>query len=405
MIRFIGGKPGGSKSLYAMVNLVEELRRTNRFIVTNVAVEMIPWVDGGGVARKGLREGVLAKYGEDYDCERRVVLLDDEQVHRFYAVRPRLKETGDVEVITIPPSPDGRFRFSAGVEGLSGCAYFIDEAHEFFAARDWAKTGKEVLSWASQQRRAGDDAWFLTQVIGNVEKQLRGVSQECYWMTNHRLARLGMFRQPDMLSYKLFSSTPPTGNEAPLAKGRVQCDRQFIYGTYNTAKGVGVAGRQADIGVRAKGLHWSWIIGFIALASVGVMAANKGVQFGIRKGLSISVPKASGGEAAATKPNQFGLQNLMPMAPIRPPAQPVIVPTPPTPDPKSHARPPAWVVAMTTSEEPGRPGRGSIGLIMSNGFQVHGTNWQRIEQGWLVDGHIYPTQPYDSDAPEKAKKL
>lgn len=389
MIRFIGGKPGGSKSLYAMVRMIEELRSTNRFIVTNVAVEMLPWIDGGGVARKGLRGGCISKYGEDFDCNRRVIFLEDEQVKRFYAYRPRMKETGEVEVMCIPPITtgpmEGRFRFTTGQDGLSGCAYFIDEAHEFFSSREWQKTGKEVLSWASQQRRAGDDAWFLTQVIGNVEKQLRGVSQECYWMVNHRLLSLGFFRQPDILTYKLYGSTPPVPTETPLARGRVQCDRQFIYGTYNTAKGVGVAGRQADIGVRAKGLHWSWVLVFIALVSGGAIFANKALQGGIRKAIGIApeyaqnaiAPVATNSPISQPAPPQLVSKLLppMPSVPLPPIASQVAVSPPTVPVP--------WVRAHTTSSN-------RISLLMSDGEVVTGTNWQKVYRGWAVEGRFYP---------------
>jgi len=220
MIRFISGKPGAGKTLYAVLRLVDELRMTNRAVVTNMAIELHPWVDGGGVPRLGLLQSLQKEFGSTFDAEDRLYLLSDEQVKRFYAWRPEVDD-GVIRFRELPldgPQRQARFKLTKGVPGV---AYFIDEAHEFFASRDWQETGKETLSWASQQRRAGDDAWLLTQVVGNVEKQLRGVSQECVWLVNHRLQSLAMFRQPDMLSYRVFSSTPPAPSEHWLTAGKV----------------------------------------------------------------------------------------------------------------------------------------------------------------------------------------
>jgi len=395
VIRFVGGKPGGGKTLFAATKLVEELRTTTRFIVTNGAIEMHPWVDGGGVARKGLKRSMQDKFGDDFDCERRVVLVEDEAVPRFYSIRPPLDlEHDEVVIQTRGKHEDNRFRLK--VEGaksqVGGVCYIIDEAHEFFASRDWMKTGKELLSWASQQRRAGDDAWLLTQVIENVEKQLRGVSQECYWLVNHRLLRAMMFRQPDMISYKLYAKTPPGTNESYLAKGRLSVDRDFIYGIYNTAKGVGVSGRQADIGVRAKGLHWTWLIAFAAALVLGVIAFREGVVMGIGKLTQIPGPKTPTvtNTPASTNRHSLVMQLAAQLgATVGPGATSVPVKWV-APEVVSKKLEP-YVVSVTTARIPGGAAVGA--LLFNDGTSVRATNITEVWKGYAADGRFYSSVP------------
>jgi len=392
VIRFVGGKPGGGKTLFAVSNLVEELRNTTRFIVTNCAIEMEPWVDGAGEPRKGLKRSMEDTYGSDFDCEKRIILIDDSQVYRFYAVRPVEDAEGNVEVKIIPPSEDNRFRLrvEGGKVNVSGCAYFIDEAHEFFASRDWQKTGKELLSWASQQRRAGDDAWFLTQVIENVEKQLRGVSQECYWLVNHRLLRAMMFRQPDMLTYKLYAKTPPGTNESYLAKSKVTIDREFIYGVYNTAKGVGVSGRQADIGVRAKGLHWSWLFAFAGVLVLAVIAFRQGAVLGIGKLTQIEGVKkpfvSNAPPSAASLHSMLSAVTTVARKEVETLAKET---RPAAAEAKPELQP--YVVAAMTSKEPG--GDASGALMFNDGTMVSAKKIVEVWKGYSADGRFYSSIP------------
>jgi len=289
MIRFIGGKQGGGKSRLAVGRLIDELRSTNRFIVTNLALEFSPWVDGGKKARKGLITSLQEKYGEDYDAMQRIVLIQDEDVHRFFRCRPFTnKTTGVREIYWIPECEDGRFRMDENCEGV---CYLIDEAHEFFPAHEWEKVRVGCLSWGTQARRAGDEVYFLSQIINNVAKPLRGLAQECLWVTNHRHLSLGWFRQFDKISVKSYATAPPAASDTALYDITLKDDREWVYGIYNTSKGVGVRGRQADIGQRARGIHWSWMFAFIAAFIFGVIAVFNGIKFGFKK--AIAAPAAT----------------------------------------------------------------------------------------------------------------
>lgn len=315
MITFFGGKPRAGKTLRVVLVLLETLRFTRLPIVTNLALMLGPWVDGKGVARKGLLRTVQDEYGSTFDAERRIYILKPEEVRRFYAVRIRIpsNEWEPREVSVIPPAADQLFHFDG--DKFGACAQFLDEAHEYWpgaavgAGRD-AFNARELLSWGSQQARIGDQAHFISQVLMNVDKKLRGVAQECHLMTNHRHLAAGPFRQPDVITYSVFASTPPGSGESSLKWGRVKFRRELVWGVYDTSSGVGVRGNTvADIGARAKGLHWSFILLAGAAVAFGGWLLLQGLTKGgnyvaqgiLQQGTRVAkvVPGASSGSAAA----------------------------------------------------------------------------------------------------------
>lgn len=386
MIRFVSGKPGAGKTLYSVLALVEELRTTTRFIVTNMALEMKPWVDGGGKARKGLLASLEDVYGSTFEAEERIHFLKDSEVKQFYLVRPRwVPEEQRVAVERLELQDDKRFRMGKGV---AGTCYFIDEAHEFYPASEWQDVARTTLSWASQQRRAGDDCYFLSQVIGNVAKPLRGVSQECVMLVNHRLQSIAMFRQPDMLSYRVYSSTPPGPSEHWLKAGKVQCKRDFVYGIYNTSKGVGVnANTKADIGVRAKGLHWSALIWIVVALFLAVLGVNKGLQGAIRKAVGFG-PALVTNAVVVAPPVQAPVTNYVVSSPgLAPVAVPVVgVVEKPKEEPKPYVVSHLLVGASTNAFRPGV-------LLMSDGRQVPGEKIGKVFNGYVCDGYFLSEVP------------
>lgn len=275
MIRFVGGKPRAGKTKRIVIWIVEILRTTKMPVVTNVAMRLHPWVDGKGVPHAGLLRDLQDQYGTTFDAERRIYFLKYEEVRRFYAVRPIVpKEDWEkVQIEIVPDTGDGHWHFDANK--YPGCCYVIDEAHVFFpgaaiAANKGMLVTAELLGWASQAGRCGDLAMFLSQVLMNVDKKLRGVAQECWWMTNHVHVAFGPFRQPDRISYIEYATTPPAAGEVWLRRGVLRYDRNKVDGWYDTAAGVGVTGNAvADIGRRAKGLHVAWLA--VIILGVGLV--------------------------------------------------------------------------------------------------------------------------------------
>ena len=110
MIEMICGLPGAGKGVYSTIRVIEELRSTDRPIITNFALEINPWNRRLGRRRtraeKGLRQHLLDEYGEDYNCQKRIFIVDDDQIAKFYEWRVN-RETGQLVQIEIERDKDG----------------------------------------------------------------------------------------------------------------------------------------------------------------------------------------------------------------------------------------------------------------------------------------------------------
>lgn len=288
MLRFVSGLTGGGKSKFMTNQVIEYLRFDDRPILYYMALKLDPWVNVKGTSYPGLVWTLQNKFGLDPDeVRRRLVPLQESQLGRFWAWRPKVIRTpfglidkrAPVELELLPPSADGKFRYDGQVYG--GAIYVIDEAHEFFKKKDFAKVSDEGLSWASQNRRAGDEAWLMSQRADLVAKPFRDQSVECYWMTNRGHQVIYMFRQPARITYHLYLTTPP-GPEPPLRSGELTFKNDYLNGCYDTAAGASVSGGAADIGWRPKGISWRWI----PVGLVGICVALYFLWIGFLKGAS-----------------------------------------------------------------------------------------------------------------------
>jgi hypothetical protein len=294
MIRFVCGKTGGGKSQFVTSKIIECLQTTDRMIVTNVALELDPWVrmvkpligKPKCTPQLGLLAVLRQVYGDDFDARKRIAFLTtEEQLRRFYAYRPKQTDEG-VSLVEIPlqvdrQAKDRRFVFDGGQHAW--CLYAIDELHEYLPASGWKETEGETQSWASQNRRAGDDVYCMTQAPELVALAFRRQSLECYTMVNHAYRTMGRIRHPEVLRYKIHLNTPPKDSEPALRGGGIEFPRELLQQCYDTAKGAGVSGAGADIGTKAPGLPWwSVIVLFASLFGV-VLLMSYGCNYGLKK--------------------------------------------------------------------------------------------------------------------------
>lgn len=256
-IHFISGKPGGGKSLYSVRLIVEELLAGHRVVITNVPLKL-----------DALHAYVQQQAGDRVvDVIGRVWILDDDQTKEFWTYRPN-----GVRISRLSQS-----RWQAGevpsykAVNDSGVMYVIDEVHNFFGSRQWAETGRDVLFYLSQHRKLGDTVVCITQAVGNVDKQFRSVTQDFTYIRNLSKERIGAFRLPGIFLRSTYPS-PPTETAVPMERGRFTLDVSGIAGCYDSAAGVGIHGRMADMGERKKGLPW-WAF-FVALTLVVWLIAS-----------------------------------------------------------------------------------------------------------------------------------
>lgn len=293
-ITILFGKPGGGKSRFACGRIIKELRESKRNIVTNVPLNL-----------SVLNEYLQKRWpDEDLRAVQRVRLLEESELKTFWRIRgpgvlPRMLSPEKIDepycleqgmtlgqiwqaaellkaqqefALKARQRALGRYCDDTGdPDGKAGVAYFIDEAHIPFNARDWANIGKDALFYLSQHRKLGDVVWAITQAPGNLDKQFRSVAQDFVRCRNERLASLGMFRGRDRLTAKFYNSEPDKSSE-PYRTEAFTIDPQGIGACYDTARGIGVNGNMADIGARAKGLSVYWIIPLVMLVGSLVVA-------------------------------------------------------------------------------------------------------------------------------------
>jgi len=279
------GLPGDGKSVSGVRRLIDELGSSSRTIVTNLPLEI------GELETYSRQE-----FGRDCDVRRRVVLLDESQVRKFWLIRgqgwrlidlpdgqykqnqfPDLSKTyrwlpGDGH----PEREDLAVMLAKGVPlpedvetgTVEGCLYIIDECQNFWPARSFQSTPPGLLFYLSQHRHLGDDLVFITQKESQVEKVVRNLVSEFWVFRNLGRRRRFGFRLPGLFGWACYNEPPSAQGASYAGVGTFKLDIKGVASCYRTADGVGIGGPLgADVGARKRGLHWGW---FIALTILGL---------------------------------------------------------------------------------------------------------------------------------------
>lgn len=286
-IHILLGKPGSGKSLYATNRVLRELSETGRNIVTNLPLRM-----------GALNEYVQKRWpDQNLRAVERIRLLSDDEMREFWKIRGE----GD---------------------GAQGVAYFLDEAHIAFNAREWATLGKGALHYLSQHRKLGDIVWVITQAPGNLDKQFRSVAEDFTVLRNEYTAKWGAFRGRGRFVRKSYLSEPQSSSE-PFETASFSLDG--VAECYDTAKGIGVHGNKADIGRRAKGIPIMWVLPLgvllCSLAFVVPWGMGKAAGWYLGSKAPENVPAKVDGAAVSVSAPSSGVNAFVP-----PPAVPVVRP-------------------------------------------------------------------------------
>jgi len=280
---------GSGKGVYTVIKTIEELQDTDRHIITNFAYRINPWVRKIGKRKsrgeKGFKAHLLDTCGEDYNIEKRIHIIPDEDMANFYLWR--INDAG--ELIKLDGIYDKR---SGKLEGFDPeafektqpCVYVVDEAQRFWSARDWQKTSDALSFYVTQHRKATDDVWVACQHLSQLDKQMRVLFQEYHTCVNHKFRKMSVFKQPNVISVIVSNEAPEqrVTNLGHLPK-IIRFDPLGIGSCYDTASGVGVQGRAADILQKPKGLPWWGIFALVILGGLLIIVAAKGLGIGVGK--------------------------------------------------------------------------------------------------------------------------
>jgi hypothetical protein len=309
--------------MYGMKLIADSLLKTERIIFTNIAIK-----------EPELR-AYLCKKGWEGDLTERLFLLKHEEVFEFYRFRSGR--------YVLPPSPDwvaaresekgtrkvSRPEFLEKMnaqlvemknhpEALLPCEYHIDEAHDYFCAREWTDTGRGVLWYASKHRHLHDEVVLYTQVMANVEKQLRGLASETVRVRNQIRMSWGPFRKaPVFRVYSYYGAPERTESATPFANTVMQLDKAGLAGTYNSAGALSIHTTPEKVHNKAPLPHWALPVGLCAgIVCVGLILAFTPLAFGkfMQKqfttsaaasmtGIPAAVP-AKGGPVSVVRPGE-----------------------------------------------------------------------------------------------------
>jgi len=251
-IHFLSGKPRAGKTLYGFKLLVDELLYGSRVVITNLPI------------RAGELNSYLQRKYPDKNINllERLIQLSDDETGVFWTVRPHCK----INVLSEAEWRAGqRPDYSAAKDG--GVFYVIDEVHNFFNARKWMETGRDVLFYLSQHGKLGDTVICITQHVGNVDKQFRSVTQDYTYLRNYGKEKMGVFKLPGVFVRKTYPQ-PATGQTAAMETGTFRLDVTGLAACYDTAQGVGIHGQRADKGEKKRGVSWLWAVILVPLALI-----------------------------------------------------------------------------------------------------------------------------------------
>jgi len=266
-IHAISGKPGGGKTLYAVKLVLDELIYGSRVVITNVAFRL-PELN---VYLQRMHPN------RSVDLFGRLRILSDEDTSGFWTFRPAVDEVGKllagfhrIPLLDKSQWEAGDLPCYAGVRD-HGVMYVIDECHNFFNARAWMKTGRDVLFYLSQHRKLGDTVVWITQAVSNVDKQFRSVTQDYTYVRNLSKEKMGMFRLPSRFLRRSYGE-PATATSQCMESGTFTVDVSGVASCYDTAQGVGIHTRSAaDKSEKKKGVHCAWLLVGAPVALITLM--------------------------------------------------------------------------------------------------------------------------------------
>jgi len=181
-IKLIQGEPGAGKSLYVCKEVIDVIVNTDRFVITNMAFKLHPWM-AGDKAQMGLLAYLEREYGETFDCANRFRFLEEEECWEFYRHR---RNGGSVECSRDAKGhPISLDWATLGEKKFTNCEFVIDEFWKYAGSRDWSTTGKALIDWGKQHRKAGDNAWLMTHHHKDIDTAIQRIIETTVTMDLH----------------------------------------------------------------------------------------------------------------------------------------------------------------------------------------------------------------------------
>ena len=290
-ITFVIAPIGGGKSLFATGELCKELRKTERYIVTNLPLVLT--AEECDKDHECVCDWAHREIERPINVSRRVRRLEDGEVKRFWRYLP------GVDLPPLLTETEGKGKsgiiqreWAAARAEHPGCLYIIDEVHLNFSAREWQNIGQEVEVYMSQLRKMNDDLILVTQHPEKVDKNFRRNATEWLYFKNLGKAKLwGGVSLKGRFKWNKFE-TQPMRTDKPVETGFMHLTDKGYHKLYRTMAGVGVTGRLKCEEERKPGRGvYVWVIAFMVLIAVAMF-----VPYALGKASRVGVNMLVGGK-------------------------------------------------------------------------------------------------------------
>ena len=253
MVYLVTGQPGNGKTLASVHFMIEALLGDPKAIVmTNVHL-----FDGqlaGYMRSKGMKEDLWDRLGK----------IPEENVPEFYTwtvpvncnIEPR--EFHKTQIGNLVPR-----------KVPTPVIFVIDEAHLYWPARNFQRTGTEVLSYVSQHRHLGDTIVLITQHPEQLDKAFRRLVDEWWVMRSHEKRRwLGIKGPKGMFTRYVYFNPPSLLAKAAEHKTfKIDLD---LAACYDTTAGKRFGDKPGDTGQKKKGIPTYVGVGLVFAALFGI---------------------------------------------------------------------------------------------------------------------------------------
>jgi len=294
--RIAFGIPGAGKGLFSCQRGIEEIRSTDRCMITDFAWEKMPWVNGKGLPQVGLLAYLHNNYQETFGADVRIFKLSRNAFKHFYLYRAVSNDVVVPPDVGLPADLDDyadsrefevkrpytlykatcvyrKAKKDEGEEGdkivesfdtrlyaLSGGHYILgDECWDYWPARGWSSTGRGIVQWVSLQRKFGDDGLLQTQATEDLDGILIRKAAGFFECVSRGDRRVGKFRQPD--DFKVFEyARCPSPSDKPQNEFTFKLDINGLAQCYDTTATASTLSKLAgDIGKKKPGIPFFWL--------------------------------------------------------------------------------------------------------------------------------------------------
>jgi hypothetical protein len=406
---------GGGKSFKATCEILGELERTERFIVTDVPLVLSDPPEGKITVADYCHQWMA----KPVDLNKRLVVLSSEQATQFWRYLPAeyyLAKWGEKQfnenvekygltietnkwkhghctMLKLPNKPNSTFKevtdFSfrePQVTGdMIGCFYVIDEAHKKFPPMYYQKVGAQCEWYMSELRKLNDDFMWITQHPEKVDKNFRRNTTQWIKVTNMEKTRLFMgvtFKKK--FRYHVYEQQEvPTRTDKPDTSGWYQLDpKKRIQDCYLTMAGTGVGGGVGHEQKRFKGNHWGvWLVAAV-LVLVGAYLAPRLLLHGMSAAMSSVV----GGMVHGSQQGMSKLVGANNLATNTPPKQPTIYRAAPRTNVVTDIYQPPGASPRVSPARPEYALPPGVSGLKCNGWYKAGTNlYALLSDGTSID--------------------